>query len=151
MFSDLYAELLKNLKSSFKDIPVFDSYPEAKRLESVPAIFFEMTDFEPVNDPMTGEIDFETRWEGRVICGPKPGSQIEARDICAKMALSLNKKSFVSNADPIKIIRCTDDNFDRRVAGYEVWVCEWSQVIRLGKNNWDQIDLYPETRMQDHG
>ena len=145
MFAEIYKAIETELVAAFPKVSIHDVYPQSKKIEKVPAIFFELTDFEPVDDPMTGQIDFETHWEARIITPPRAlKSQLTARDMAAQIALAIHNKTFVDYAKPAHIVRCADDNFDLSVAGYEVWVCEWTQVVRLGASDWDSDAMYPE-------
>lgn len=133
MFNDLYTEVEKKLSKVSAKIPVFSKFPETKTIDKIPSIFFEMTDFEPVNDPMTGELDFETRWEAAVIFSSSlEKAQIYARNVAARIALAVHQENFVSNAGPARVLRCSDSDFDLKVSGFEVWAVEWAQTIRLG-------------------
>jgi hypothetical protein len=145
MFGEIYQKIGDELRRVFPKIPVYDAYPETKKIEKVPAIFFEMTDFEPEGDPMTGEMDFETRWEALAVLPPARGrQQVTARDVAARIALAIHNQTFVDYARQARVIRCVDSRFDLAVAGYEVWSCEWAQLVRLGVNDWDTLAMYPE-------
>lgn len=136
MFNEIYQEIEKKLAKVSAKIPVFAKFPETKTIDKIPSIFFEMTDFEPINDPMTGELDFETRWEAAVIFSSSlEKSQIYARNVAARIALAVHQETFVKNASPARVLRCSDSDFDLKVSGFEVWNVEWAQVVRLGAND----------------
>jgi len=140
-FNELHKAIDKEFKKTFPGIPIYDEYPKGKALRKIPAIFFEFPEFEESeNDPGTGEMQLRLTFEARVIISVKQKkARIEASNLSAKMALMLKNNNFgLSNVLIPERIRAIDEGLDPKVVGYESWLVQWEQEIRIGENVFDQ-------------
>jgi len=145
----------EELKKTFLKIPVYNEYPQGKVLRKIPAIFFELPEFEESDiDPATGEVNLKLMFETRIIISVKQKKgRIEAANMAAKTVLMLKNNNFgLGNVTTPEKIRALDEGLDPKIVNYEAWLVQWEQDIKIGENIFEkEPDFIPDKVFVGHG
>jgi hypothetical protein len=90
----------------------------------------------PDEDPGTGQLAMDCRFEAEIILGFRtPEVKLAARKLAAAMAVWLKWRHWPDIiGGGAEIIGCYPDQFNPKLDQYEVWRVEWHQIVHLGEN-----------------
>jgi hypothetical protein len=148
-FETFFADLVAHLRAAFPTVPAVEEYPRLRTKIAAPAILVELADLTPREDPGTEQLSLSARFEARIIfdqapmqTGAKP--DLQCLSLAAAVALSVFRAPrFGSSAGPAREIRIEPDHFKPELAGYVVWLVEWTHDIELGASVWDGAGVTP--------
>ena len=136
MFEEIYKGFMDDLKKRFPNCPIEKSYPVSGKIENVPIIIVECTEFYPTRDgiPNDGAKEFVTRWEIRHMLSKmqEHDAEFAARDIAMAIAVMFSDRVFTDYTYPAECLGATDDNMDFSMPN-ESWVTEFSIRVRAGE------------------
>jgi hypothetical protein len=145
----IYKGLSEDIKAVYPSLEVLTEPPRDKEGYKAGTVIVECVDIESTRQPGTGELQVETRWEVRIILhshndrGEPLG--IAARIMCLELGHKIHNRVYSRQSFPINYERSYDENFDGKASNLEVWVSEYSCVVRFGKNEWNGIGIYPSS------
>ena len=147
-FAAHLAAVIAHLTQEFPSVPTIEEYPRLRKKIAAPAILVELADATPQDDVGTGQICLTARFEARVVfdLAPNGGSNpsLQALSLASAVAQQIFAASrFGQPAGPAKGIRLEPDQFKPDLAGYAVWLIEWTHDVRLGKSAWDGEGILP--------
>ena len=148
-FATFFTAILDHLKGAFPTVPTVEEYPRLRRKIMAPAILVELGDLTPIEDPGTEQLAAAARFEARVIFDQAPTAaganpNLQALALAAAVALSIFQQGrFGQGAGSAKEFRVEPDNFKPELAGYCVWLVEWTHEVRLGASVWDGTAVVP--------
>lgn len=152
MIEDIYQAIESKIRSRFQDerLKIFDSFPKGKSMPDGASVFIETFDFEPSPLP-DGRIIFETRWEIRHVVpyalfdGNQSKAKFAARDFSIRIATLLHDEFLIEGqAEPMKYLGSSDENYDKNIPDAEVWFSEFVLSLEAGENVWERFDSYYE-------
>ncbi len=146
----IYEGIAEDIRSLYDGLDVLSEHPRDKEGYKAKSAIIECVDLEATGQPGTGELQLETRWEVRLILNAytQKGEPlgIAARVMCMELGQKIHNRVYSRQSFPIQYERSYDENFDEKASNLEVWVSEFSAVIRFGKDEWSGVGIYPETQ-----
>lgn len=145
----IYEGISQDILSVYHGLTVLTRPPLDKEGYKAKTAIVECVDIEVTGQPGTGQLQVETRWEIRLILnannerGEPLG--IAARVMCLELAQKIHNRSYSRQSFPIQYERSYDENFDQKASNLEVWVSEYSAVIRVGANDWNAMGIQTGT------
>lgn len=142
--SSMHQSIIAGL-SAIDGVNFVDEMPKRRDEVTLPAIFVDLGELEPAEDPGTGELGLYAHWEARVIIS----SQQNVADIwslCAAIMFWLFDFTWPEeNIGRPKLKQAAPDHFSPDFQGHRVWLIEWMQEIRVGENIWGGEGVIPQT------
>lgn len=110
------------------------SYPDLQDRVSLPLIVLELSEFEPGEDPGTGELALIATLQARLVLDPtQPAAELHARQLAARLAAVVHQShGFGQPVTPAKIRQIGPDGFRADLDGYLVWLVEWTHELHVG-------------------
>ena len=143
------AAIVAHLQATFPTVPTVEEYTTLRRKIGAPAIFVEFADGTQEGNPGTEQLPLAARFEARVVfdMAPTTGVKHPARS-CLALALSVAQAIFKQGrfgpgAGSAGNFRVEPDSFKPELAGYAVYLVEWTHEIRLGDSIWDGAGVLP--------
>ncbi|HDR9259626.1 TPA: hypothetical protein QDB21_005648 [Burkholderia vietnamiensis] len=115
----------------------------------LPAILLDLSEFEESSedDRANGQLPMRGRIEARVIVGYRTTrAKTAARSAAGTLAAWLRLKRFTGAnvwTEPARVIGAYRDDFAPGCDRYVVWRVEWTQVLHLGENVWQDGGTTP--------
>lgn len=147
-FAAHLAAVVARLSQAFPAVPTVAEYPRLRQKIAAPAILVELADATPADDAGTGQLCTAARFEARIVFDqvPAAGSNppLQALSLAAAVAQEIFTASrFGQPVGPARDIRIEPDQFKPELAGYCVWLVEWTHDVRLGDSVWDGEGILP--------
>jgi hypothetical protein len=138
----LHDAITNAIKAQYPSLVTVEFYrTEERKNLPCPAVLLDLTEFEnePDLDVGTGQIAMSARFDAEIVFGFKtPNVKREIRKFAASFASWLYLRRWEGiTSDAAKVVGCYKDEFDPRMDEYEVWRVEWTQVLYLGCNAWN--------------
>lgn len=134
---DIADAIVTKLRDALPDIPTIAADPPAQsqRAIRVPAIYLDIAELEPINNPGDGRISVDARFEARCLVDPNmPRSHLAVRELASRTIRALQEiRRPVPNHGHIRIARAGGDEFRPVMEGYEMWEVEFNVEIYLGE------------------
>lgn len=132
----------------FETVDYYRDDTEDLNADELPACFFELIEMDDASDvdPGTEQWATSTRWEARFILGYKtPAVRMEARLAASQFALWLRQliRWEGQKGGPIEIVGCYPDDFSPHLDRFDIWRCEWTQILHIGPSVWTNEGTTP--------
>ena len=121
--------------------------PFPRRMDQVtlPAVFVDLAELAPDSDPGTGELALVSHWEARILVAE---SQPDASKIHRALVLSvmqwLHAYDFPhENVGKARLKQASPDHFTPEMQGIDIWLIEWTQLLRVGDSVWEGTGVIP--------
>lgn len=129
--------LLNNIKSAILADENFKScliYPNARCDVIAPAVFLEISNYFPGDDPATGELSLIANVEVRVMVDTvSEESELACQSLAHAVAHLAHLNPFGCNVSPAKIIGISRDAFKPEFDAYICWLIEWQHEFHIGQ------------------
>lgn len=123
----------QTLAEKVPGMATISAFPDIGRRIKLPAILIDIDQLEPDDDPGTGELALQATIQAFVVVDPTAGNaQALVKDLAARVAVAGMNENWHVPATPAKLIQIGDASFRPELNGYEVWLVEWTNNIRLG-------------------
>lgn len=141
-FSAYFPAVIATLRPAFPAVPTIEIYPKLRTKIATPAIMLEFVDATPGENSGTEQLALIGRFEARVIFDTaplNPGQNPEL--LCLSLATALAQHIYKAGrfGQPVgsaKVTRVEPDQFKPELAGYCVWLVEWTHELLLGDSVW---------------
>jgi len=145
MLTTLHDAIIADLAASFPDLPTCVAWPHLARKITIPALFVELIELAPDDDPGTGQLALTARFAAWVVFDRAiSDDHLQAANLAAAVAHRIHQASrFGQKVGPAKITHLGADDFKPELIGYTAWSVNWSHEIRLGDSIWDGIGVLP--------
>jgi hypothetical protein len=134
--------LVAALRTALPDIPTIevDPPPREQRSLTLPAIYIEIIDIEPLLEAGDSRLLADLRWEAHCLVDPiADRASLILRSMAARVAVALHEiRRPVPGHGHIRLVRAGESAFRPELEAYLSWSVEFSIEIALG-------DLAPET------
>ncbi len=142
----LYRAIEAVLRAQLPGLETVEVFPDIRDRIALPALFLEVAEFEPGQDPGTGETALELRMEARIIMPPeRRGCHGQAVQLASQLAVLLRGQTWGLPVEPAAFTQSGRDWTKPELDGYEVWLVEWTQQVYLGAEEWPWPDEPPGT------
>lgn len=142
----LYRSIERHIRGHLPGVQSVAVWPNIDDRVSLPAVFVELAEMEPGQDPGTGEVGLSCKFEARVITDPiQSDHHQQAAFLAGQLAVLLRMQSWGVEVEPAEFVRAMQDWTKPELDGYTVWVVEWTQQIYLGETQWPWPDQPPGT------
>lgn len=142
----LYQAIERHIRVHLPGVQSVAVWPNIDDRISLPAVFVELAEMEPGQDPGTGEVGLSCKFEARVITDPiQSDHHQQAAFLAGQLAVLLRMQSWDVEVEPAEFVRAMQDWTKPELDGYTVWVVEWTQQIYLGEAQWPWPDEPPGT------
>ena len=133
--------MIKTLLSNIKESILADEnfklcliYPNARCDVIAPAVFLEISNYFPGDDPATGELSLIANVEARVVVDTvSEESELACQSLAHAVAHLAHLNSFGCNVSPAKIIGISRDAFKPEFDAYICWLIEWQHELHVGQ------------------
>lgn len=134
----VYSAIEEHIKHAIPGLAYVGTMPEGIEVVAPPAVVLELVGLGDADeDPGTGEVAVEARFEARVIVGQEePNCLHVAAFVAAQLAVLLRMQSWGLPVEFAEFVRAERDWSRPELDSYAVWVVEWNQVIFLGTEEW---------------
>lgn len=138
----LYTAIEQHIEASFPVLEFIATWPDIRESVPLPALFLELSEFEPGTEVGTGQTALVCRFEARVIVGPEDAlHNQQAALLAAQLAVLLRAQYWgLPDVDAAEFVRAVPDWTKPELDGYTVWLVEWTQPIKLGVEEWPWPD-----------
>lgn len=119
--------------------------PKRRDQVTLPALFLDMVELEPSNDPGTSELGLISHWEGRILVSEQNTDTVLWGLVQAVMVWLHQFHCAEENIGPAKLKQAVPDNFSPDYPGHKMWLAEWTHVLRVGNNIWNSEGVIPST------
>lgn len=142
----LYQSIEQHIQAQLPSVHTVAMWPNNQDRIRLPAVFIELAEMEPGQDPGTGEMGLACKFEARVITDPiQPDHHQQAVFLAGQLAVLLRLQSWGVAVEPAEFAQAMQDWTKPELDGYTVWVVEWTQQIYLGEAQWPWPDQPPGT------
>ncbi|WLI14339.1 MULTISPECIES: hypothetical protein [Pseudomonas] len=142
----LYQAIERYIHTHLPGVQTVAVWPNIEDRICLPAVFIELAEMEPGQDPGTGEMGLACKFEARVITDPiQPDHHQQAVFLAGQLAVLLRLQSWGVAVEPAEFVQAMQDWTKPELDGYTVWVVEWTQQIYLGETDWPWADQPPGT------
>jgi len=137
----LHTAILDGLRAKLVGISSIDAYPVLQRRICLPAVLLELAEFEPGQDPGTGETALIGRFQARAIVDPnKSAADLAVRELAARIAVAITHETWGLPIGIAHFVQAGEDAMKPELDGYLVWMIEWTHEFHLGKTMWQWPD-----------
>ncbi|KQQ68257.1 hypothetical protein ASF84_01475 [Pseudomonas sp. Leaf127] len=134
---ELYAAIELHINQHLPGLAYVGTMPDMLSRIDVPAVVIELADFEPGDDPGTGETALVLRLEARIIVGAETDDCHKlAAWSAAQLAILLRMQHWGLEVEAAQFERAGQDWSRPELDSYVVWVVEWTQGVYLGEEEW---------------
>lgn len=148
----LYDAIEQHLQENLPGVQAVSAWPKVAGHIPLPAVFLEMSEFEPGTDIGTGETTLDCTFEARIIVDSiLADPERQAVQLATQLAVLLRAQSWGLAVECAKFVRAVQDWTKPELDGYIVWLVEWHQTIYLGAEEWPWPDEPPGTLVFDFG
>jgi hypothetical protein len=142
----LYQAIKQHIRAHLPGVQTVAVWPNIEDRVALPAVFVELAEMEPGQDPGTGEMGLACKFEARVITDPiQSDHHQQAVFLAGQLAVLLRMQSWGVAVEPSEFVQAMQDWTKPELDGYTVWVVEWTQQIYLGEAQWPWPDQPPGT------
>ncbi|UVJ45540.1 hypothetical protein NVV94_08280 [Pseudomonas sp. LS1212] len=142
----LYSAIEARIAEAIPGLACVCTMPHMLNHVALPAVVIELVEFEPGQDPGTGETAVEVRFEARFIVGSEDVQcQQKVAFAAAQLSVLLRLQTWGLAVEPAEFVRAAQDWTRPELDGYAVWVVEWTQGIYLGEEEWPWPNQPPGT------
>ena len=123
-----------------------DLYPSIRKAIQAPAVFIELSNIEPGQDPGTGELAIIVNVEARVVMDSTiDKAELHIQNLAAALATLVHRNQWGLNVSPADFTSASPDAFKADLDAYLVWVVEWQHQLHLGDSIWNDTDITAHT------
>ncbi len=134
---ELYSAIELHIKNHLPGLAYVGTMPDMLCRLDVPAVVIELPEFEPGEEPGTGETALVMRFEARVIIGAETADcEKLAAWSAAQLAILLRMQHWGLEVGPAQFERAGRDWSRPELDSYVVWAVEWTQEVHLGEQEW---------------
>jgi len=142
----LYQAIEQYIRAQLPGVQSVAVWPNIEDRVALPAVFVELAEMEPGQDPGTGESGLTCKFEARVITDPiQPDHHQQAVFLAGQLAVLLRMQAWGVAVEPAEFVQAMQDWTKPELDGYTVWVVEWTQQLYLGEVQWPWPDQPPGT------
>ena len=138
----LFDEIKQGL-STIDGIQHCGALPKRRDDIRLPAILIDCVELELGDDPGTEELGLISHWEARILVSEH---MVEA-DLWALVQVAMlwlfNHSWPDTNIGRARLKQAGPDHFSPQYQGHNLWLIEWTQLIRVGENVWDGSTVVP--------
>lgn len=138
--SALHAAIESEILSRFPELRAVESYHDARKLPSVPAVLLEMEALEPTpdDDPGTEQLSASAAFSARIVFGFRhPDARMAIRVMAAAMGAMVNGNRWGQGVGAAVVTDISADDFAPELDQFEVWRVDWLQPVYLGDSVWN--------------
>ncbi|WP_350614710.1 hypothetical protein [Pseudomonas sp. HY7a-MNA-CIBAN-0227] len=133
----LYGAIERHLQVHLLGVHTVAAWPDIKDHIPLPAVFLEMSEFEPGTDIGTGETTLVCKFEARIIVDSiLADPERQAVQLATQLAVLLRAQTWGLEVECAAFVRAVQDWTKPELDGYIVWLVEWDQTIYLGVEDW---------------
>lgn len=123
----------QTLATKIAGMATISAFPDIGKRIRLPALLIDIDQLEPGDDPGTGELALKASIQCYVVIDPTAGNaQALVKDLAARVAVAGMNENWGVPVAPARLVQIGDASFRPELNGYEVWLVEWSNDIRLG-------------------
>lgn len=128
----------RQVKEHLPGMETVATWPEIHDQISLPALFLELAEFEPGQDPGDGHVGLICRMEAYVIVAAEvPGHHHQAAQLATQLAVLLRGQYWdLDKVDNAELVQAGPDWTKPELDSCTVWKVEWTQQIYLGAEQW---------------
>lgn len=124
------------------------AFPQIGKRIRLPAILIDIDQLDPDNDPGTGELALKASVQAYIVVDPAVGNPLAlVKELAARVAVAGTHENWGVPVAPAKLIQLGDASFRPELLGYETWLVEWTNDIRLGAEIDWQTYADPESNL----
>jgi hypothetical protein len=143
-WNNLHKAICTTLKKEIPVIQTCDVYPAVQKGIIAPAVFIELANLDPGQDPGTEELALRARFEARIVIDSTiEDAAIIVRSLAAEVARVINRNTWGMNVSPAEFLSGEVDRFKPELEAYLVWLIEWVHEIHIGKSIWEEDKIKP--------
>lgn len=138
----------QTLSVKITGMATISAFPDIGKRIRLPALLIDIDQLEPGDDPGTGELALKVSIQCYVVIDPTAGNaQALVKDLAARVAVAGMNENWGVPVAPAKLIQLGDASFRPELLGYETWLVEWTNDIRLGAEIDWQTYADPESNL----
>lgn len=139
--------LLQNIRNQILQIQNIQSswiYPAARCDVIAPAVFLEIANYEPGNDPATEELALIANIEARVVVDATiENAELVCQALACDIANVAHLNSFGCAVSPATVTGISRDAFKPEFDAYICWLVEWQHEFHKGESVWNDPGIPP--------
>lgn len=130
----MHDAIIDALIEKLPDVAVLPAYPDLQRsIKALPAVLLELSEFEPGDDPGTGETALIGHFCARAIVDPNAAdAHMDVRKLAARLAVAVDHETWGLDIGIARIVQVGEDGFMPELDGYLVWAVEWTHRFNQG-------------------
>ncbi|MGQ5522645.1 hypothetical protein ACUHMQ_05210 [Chitinimonas sp. PSY-7] len=135
MITQLHETIVAHLQSRLPSLQVC-AYPDLQARVQLPLLVIELSEFEPGDDPGTGQLALIATMQARLILDPtSPDAELHIRQLAARVGAEIHRAmNFGLPITPARIRQIGPDGFSRaELDGYLIWLIEWVHELDIGE------------------
>lgn len=123
----------QTLATKIAGMATVSAFPQIGKRIRLPALLIDIDQLEPGEDPGTGELAMKASIQAYIVVDPVVGNaQALVKELAARVAMAGIHENWGVPVAPAKLVQIGDASFRPELNGYETWLVEWTNDIRLG-------------------
>lgn len=134
----LFSTIEQKIGEQLPGLETVATWPDVRDRVALPALFLELAELEPGNDPGNGRVGLVCRFEAYLIVASElPRHHHQAAQLAAQLAVLLRAQYWgLDDVDAADFVQSGPDWSKPELDGYTVWKVEWVQQVYLGVEQW---------------